>query len=83
MVKSLPDGIRLAFNRDYQLLGSVRATEGEWEAALIHGLDTRPEYHLNDGLTGDAVWFEACGQAREPYRRSWIEPRPWEEEPDD
>jgi hypothetical protein len=29
MVKTLPDGIRLAFNRDYKLLGSVRATPAE------------------------------------------------------
>lgn len=40
MVKTLPDGVRLAFNRDYGLLGSVQATPAEWEAALIHSLDT-------------------------------------------
>ena len=24
---------------------------------------------------GDAVWFEACGELREPYRRRWLEGR--------
>ena len=80
MVKTLPDGIRLAFNRDYKLLGSVRATPAEWDAALLHSLDTCAEYSVNDGLPGDAVWFEVCGEARDPYRRSWIEGREWEEE---
>jgi hypothetical protein len=80
MVKTLPDGVRLAYNRDYKLLGSVRATEGELEAALIHSLDTWADYSVNDRVPGDAVWFEVCGEAREPYRRSWIEGREWDEE---
>jgi hypothetical protein len=80
MVKTLPDGVRLAYNRDYRLIGSVRATSGEWEAALIHSLDVWPEYSVNDRVPGDAVWFEVCGEAREPYRRSWIEEREWEDE---
>ena len=80
MVKTLPDGIRLAYNRDYKLLGSVRATEGEWEAALIHSLETWPGYSVNDRVPGDAVWFEVCAEAREPYRRSWVEKREWGEE---
>jgi hypothetical protein len=80
MVKTLPDGIRLAFNRDYKLLGSVRATPAEWDAALLHSLDTCAEYSVNDRVHGDAVWFEVCAGAREPYRRSWIEKREWEEE---
>jgi hypothetical protein len=79
MVKTLPDGIRLAFNRDYKLVGSVRATPAEWDAALLHSLDTCAEYSVNDRVPGDAVWFEVCGEAREPYRRSWIEKRAWEE----
>jgi hypothetical protein len=79
MVKTLPDGVRLAYNRDYKLVGSVRATPAEWEAALIHSLDTWPEYGVNDSLPGDAVWFEVSAVAREPYRRSWIEGRDWEE----
>jgi hypothetical protein len=80
MVKTLPDGIRLAFNRDYKLIGSVRATPAEWDAALLHSLDVCADYSVNDRMPGDAVWFEACGEAREPYRRSWIEKREWEEE---
>jgi hypothetical protein len=80
MVKTLPDGIRLAYNREYNVIGSVQATPGEWEAALIHSLDVRPEYSVNDGVPGDAVWFEVCGKAREPYRRRWIEGREWEAE---
>jgi hypothetical protein len=80
MVKTLPDGIRLAYNRDYKLVGSVQATTGRWEAALIHSLDTWPGYSVNDQMDGDAVWFEVSGAAREPYRRSWIEQREWEEE---
>jgi hypothetical protein len=83
MVKTLPDGVRLAYNRDYKLLGSVRAAPGEWEAALIHSLDAWPGYNVNDRLPGDAVWFEVCGQAREPYRRGWIEGREWAEEGED
>jgi hypothetical protein len=75
MVKALPDGVRVTFNRDYKLIGSVRPTEAEWEAALIHSLDTWPGYSVNDQVPGDAVWFEVCGEAREPYRRSWIEKR--------
>ena len=55
-------------------------TDGEWEAALIHSLDTWPGYSVNDRVQGDAVWFEVCGEAREPYRRSWIEKREWSEE---
>jgi hypothetical protein len=80
MVKTLPDGIRLAFNRDYKLIGSVRAPPAEWEAALLHSLDTCAEYSVNDRVPGDAVWFEVCAEAREPYRRSWIEKREWDEE---
>ena len=80
MVKTLADGVRLAFNRDYELIGSVRATPAEWEAGLIHSLDTCGEYSVNDGVPGDAIWFEVCGEAREPYRRSWIEERGWGEE---
>jgi hypothetical protein len=80
IVKTLPDGIRLAYNRDYKLLGSVRVTEGEWEAALIHSLETWPGYSVNDRVEGDAVWFEVCAEAREPYRRAWIEKREWTEE---
>jgi hypothetical protein len=72
-VKTLPDGIRLAYNRDYKLLGSIRATDGEWEAALIHSLETWPGYHVNDRVPGDAVWFEVCAEAREPCRRSGVE----------
>ncbi len=84
MVKTLPDGGRLAYNRDYKLLGSVRATEGEWEAALIHSLETWPGYSVNDRVQGDAVWFEVCAEAREPYRRAWIEKREWSgEEPEE
>jgi ferredoxin len=81
VVKILPDGVRLAYNRDYQLLGSVCATSAEWDAALIHSLDTCAEYSVNDRVPGDALWFEVCGEAREPYRRSWIERREWGEEP--
>lgn len=80
MVKTLPDGVRLAFNRDYKLLGSVQAAPAEWEAALIHSLDTWAEYRLNDRVPGDAIWFEVCGEAREAYRRGWIEGREWDEE---
>lgn len=29
MVKTLPDGVRLAFNREYELIGSVQATAAE------------------------------------------------------
>jgi hypothetical protein len=83
MAKTLPDGIRLAYNREYKLVGSIRATPGEWEAALIHSLDTWPGYSVNDKVPGDAVWFEAYSEAREPYRRSWIEKRDWEEESED
>jgi hypothetical protein len=32
------------------------------------------------GCRVNAVWFEVCGEAREPYRRSWIEQRGWDEE---
>jgi hypothetical protein len=35
---------------------------------------------VNDRVQGDAVWFEVCAEAREPYRRSWIEGPEWEEE---
>src|SRR5262245_50951710 len=80
MVKTLPDGVRLAFDRDYELIGSVQATAAEWEAALLHSLDTCAEYSVNDQVPGDAVWFDACGEAREPYRRAWIEDRGWDEE---
>jgi hypothetical protein len=79
VVYMVKDGVRLAYNREYKLIGSVRATEGEWESALIHSLDTWPGYSVNDQVSGDAVWFEACGEAREPYRRSWIEKRRWDE----
>jgi hypothetical protein len=80
LVKTLPDGVRLAFNRDYMLIGSVRATPAEWDAALVHSLDTCAEYRVNDRVPGEAVWFEVCSEAREPYRRSWIEKRAWGEE---
>jgi len=80
MAKTLPDGVRLAFDRDYKLLGSVEATPAEWDSALIDSLDSWAKYSLNDRVPGDAVWFEACGEAREPYRRGWIEGRAWEEE---
>jgi hypothetical protein len=80
MVKTLPDGIRLAFNRDYELIGSVQATVGEWEAALVHSLDTCAEYSVNDRVPGDAVWFEGSGESREAYRRGRIEDRDWDEE---
>ncbi|MFQ5899674.1 MAG: hypothetical protein ACE5JN_15700 [Candidatus Methylomirabilia bacterium] len=80
MVKTLPDGVRLAFNRDYELLGSVEATPGGWEAAVIHSLDTWAEYRLNDRVPGDAVWFEVSGESREAYRQGWIEGRGWDEE---
>jgi hypothetical protein len=80
MVKTLPDGVRLAYNREYRLLGSVQASDGEWEAAVIHSLESWPDYRVNDGVTGDAVWFEVCGQAREPYRRAWLENRDWDDE---
>ncbi|MBI4587580.1 MAG: hypothetical protein HY725_01975 [Candidatus Rokubacteria bacterium] len=80
MVKTLADGVRLAFNRDYKLLGSVHASPAEWEAALIHSLEAWPDYSVNDRVPGDAVWFEVCGEAREPYRRAWIEERGWDEE---
>jgi hypothetical protein len=79
MVKTLSDGVRLAFNRDYKFLGSVQAAEAEWEAALIHSLDVWAEYRLNDRVPGDAVWFEVCGESREAYRQGWIEGRDWEE----
>jgi hypothetical protein len=74
--------MRLAYNRDYKLLGSVCATEVEWEGALIHNLETSPGYSVNDRVSGDAVWFEVCAEAREPYRQSWIEGRDWEVEPE-
>jgi hypothetical protein len=61
-------------------VGSVRATPGEWEAVLVHSLDTCAEYSVNDQVPGDAVWFEFCGEVREPYRRAWIEKREWDEE---
>jgi len=80
MVKTLPDGVRLAYNRGYKLLGSVRATEGEWKVALIHSLETWPGYSVKDRVQGDAVWFEVCAEAREPYRRAWIEKRDWSDE---
>lgn len=80
MVKTLPDGTRLAFNRDYRLLGAVRASAAEWDAALVHSLDTCAEYSVNDNMPGDAIWFEVCGLSREAYRRSWIEQRGWDEE---
>ena len=80
IVKTLPDGVRLAFNRDYELVGSVQAGPVEWEAALIHSLDTWAEYSLNDRVPGDAVWFEVSGESREAYRRGWIEKRGWDEE---
>jgi hypothetical protein len=82
MVKTLPDGIRLAYNRHYELIGAVKATPAEWDAALIHSLDTWAGYSLNDHVPGDAVWFEVCGESREPYRRSWIEDREWEGPPE-
>src|SRR4029077_6849184 len=82
MVKTLPDGVRLAFNRDYQRLGSVRASPAEWEAAQIHSLDTWAEYRVNDRVPGDAVWFEVGGGPREPSRRSGIEKREGEDEPE-
>jgi hypothetical protein len=69
MVKALPDGVRLAFNRDYELIRSVQATSGEWEAVLVHSLDTCAEYSINDQVPGDAVWFEVGGGPLEPYRR--------------
>jgi hypothetical protein len=78
--EDLADGVRLAFNRDYMLIGSVRATPAEWDAALVHSLDTCAEYRVNDRVPGEAVWFEVCSEAREPYRRSWIEKRAWGEE---
>lgn len=80
VVKTLSDGVRLAFNRDYALLGSVQATPAEWEAALIHSLDTWAEYRLNDRVAGDAVWFEVSGDSRDAYRRGWIDGRDWDEE---
>jgi len=80
MVKTLPDDVRLAFNRDYGLLGSVQATPGEWDAALIHSLDTWAEYRLNDQVPGDAVWFEVSGESRDAYCRGWIDGRGWDEE---
>lgn len=80
MVKTLPDGVQLAFNRDYELLGSVQASAAEWEAALIHSLDAWAAYSLNDRAPGDAVWFEVSSESREVYRRGWIEERGWDEE---
>jgi hypothetical protein len=80
LVKTLSDGVRLVFSRDYVLLGSVQATPAEWEAALIHSLDTCAEYTINDGVVGDAVWFEVSGGAREAYRRAWVAGRDWDEE---
>lgn len=80
MVKTYPDGVRLAFNRNYELLGSVQATPAEWEGALIHSLDAWAEYGLNDRAPGDAVWFEVSSESREVYRRGWIEGRGWDEE---
>ena len=74
------DGARLAFNRNYELLGSVQATPAEWEGALIHSLDAWAEYGLNDRAPGDAVWFEVSSESREVYRRGWIEGREWDEE---
>jgi hypothetical protein len=35
---------------------------------------------VNDRVPGDAVWFEIFAEAREPYRRSSVEKREWEEE---
>ncbi len=41
-VKTLPNVVRLALNQDYELIGSVQATPGEWEAALLHSLVPAP-----------------------------------------
>ncbi len=38
----------VAFNRDDELIGSVRAIEVEWETAAIHSLDTCTGYSVND-----------------------------------
>lgn len=80
IVKTLQDGVRLAFNREYELLGSVQATPAEWEAVLIHSPDIWAEYRLNDRAPGDAVWFEVSGESREAYRQGWIERRDWDDE---
>lgn len=80
MVKSYPDGVRLAFNRNYERLGSVQATPAEWEGALIRSLDAWAEYGVNDRAPGDAVWLEVASESREVYRRGWIEGRGWDEE---
>jgi hypothetical protein len=62
------------------LLGAVQATPAEWEAALIHSLDTWAEYRLNDRVAGDAVWLEVSGESRDAYRQSWIDGRDWDAE---
>lgn len=45
MVKTLADGVRLVFDQNYELIGAVRSTPTEWEAALIRSLDMCSAVH--------------------------------------
>jgi hypothetical protein len=65
MIKRYPDGALRAFNRAYEVIGTVDMSDDEFNGLISLLAQTCPGYTPPDGVAGDAYWSEMDDSARE------------------